>query len=94
MVTGERMRFVFDITCAFRQMIYCCMVLGEVVSIIFDSLLPVNVKLLLGLLISEPIIPHVPRFRAFLVNVVVYKSCCGRVICLDGGGRLGMIQTF
>ena len=39
-----------------------CMMLGKIISKVIDSTVPVNGKLRLLRFVTEPMVPHIPRF--------------------------------
>ena len=56
----EEVEFIVDISSSFASVINSGMMLGEVISIIVHPLVPIEMKLALGLSVLEPIIPHIP----------------------------------
>ena len=56
----KHLNFVFHITDSFCAMVNGCVMFGEIISIIVHAFVPINVELLLGLAIPEPVISHVP----------------------------------
>ena len=66
------------------------MMFGMVVCIIVYAFVPEEKELLLCQAISQPIVPHVPRFGAPLMNIVVYETVGYSIVCFDGGGWLWM----
>ena len=64
------------------------MMLGVVVAKVSDARLPVYEELTLACVIAYPIKAHVDRFRLFLFDGVVGEAVSGRVVDLDGSGRL------
>ena len=67
-----------------------------VVSVIVDTLVPEDPKLLLSLSVPEPVVPHIPGLGALLMNIVIDESSGCGVVSLDGGRRLRarVIQTL
>ena len=63
---------------------------SEVVGLVLMSRFPVNVKFVVEIALSSPIIPHVHAFASFLLDVVVGDTGGGAVIRFGGCGRLGM----
>ena len=64
------------------------MMLGVIVTQVFDTGLPVDEELTLACAVAYPIKACVDRFRSFLFDGVVGKSVGGRVVYLDCSGRL------
>ena len=83
--------FIFYISGPFVSAIFGRMMLCEIVCVIVCPFVPKEEKLLLSLMVPEPIVSHIPRFRYFLVNVVVYEAVGCRVIYLYGCGWLYVI---
>ena len=56
----KQVELVLNITVTFGPAIHGGMMLGEIISIIVHAFVPINVELLLGLAIPEPVISHIP----------------------------------
>ena len=68
------------------------MMLGEVVSPIVTSFLPVDNEMALTNAISNPVEVHVDGLRAELLDCVIGDACCCVIVSLDRGGRLWVAQ--
>ena len=69
-------------------------VLGEVVTEVFTSGLPLDKKLTLFDTVSNPVESHVYRLGTILLDGVIRNSDSTRVVCLYGCGRLGMTKLI
>ena len=69
-------------------------VFGEVVCEIGEGSLPSDAKLFFSFFISQPVKTHIPRFGAFLGDIVIGErryccvvrdDCCGWLLMAEGG---------
>ena len=63
---------------------------GWIVSLVVDAFVPVHKGLFFGEWITEPMKPHIPRFRTFLGDIILYKGICSSVINFNWSGWLWM----
>ena len=66
--------FVLYVSFSYSLMIFYCMMFGEVVGIVCCASFPIHFKLLSPFSVAQPMVPHVPRFHSFHVNILMYKS--------------------
>ena len=85
---------ISDVSWTLSAMINCGVMFSVVVSIIVDSFIPKNFKLILSLTVTKPVIPHIPCLGSLLMNVVIYEASSSGIICLNGRRRLRMIETL
>ena len=67
-------------------------VFGWVVSEIVEPWLPVNIEHTLADSVTQPVESHVHGFGLLLLDGVVGNAHCGGIVCLDGGGSLGLVH--
>ena len=65
---------------------------GKVVSIVIGAFILEYIELLLCMLLTKPMIPHIPGFRTLLVYIFMNKAVCGEVICFERYWWLCMIE--
>ena len=70
------------------------MMLGEVVAKVRGTLFPENAELFLLHSVLYPVETHVHCFGFALADGSVGDASCGRIICLQWSGRLGMAHFF
>ncbi len=68
------------------------MMLGEVVSSVGASFLPVNEKLALADTVTNPLKSHVHGFGTFLLDGVVCNARCSAIVSDHGSGSLRMAE--
>ena len=83
-----------DVLRALIFMMSNAVMFGKVITVIGVAGFPKKFKLFLVLSIPKPMIVHVPRFGFLLVDIVVDKSMCSRIVCLDGGWGLLVAKTL
>ena len=62
--------------------------IGELISKVFGSLLPVQAELIFFDWVAHPVELHVKGLGAFLAHVAGWDAVRGRAVGLDRGGRL------
>ena len=70
------------------------MMFRKIIAFVYGALAPVNEELTLSNPIPDPIIAHVHRFGAFLLDRIVGDAGSSTVVGLDGGRRLIVTQFF
>ena len=70
------------------------MMLGEVISLVVASRLPIDVKLALPDAIADPVKPHVDCLGTLLFDGVIGNAGSGTVVGLDGCGWLWVAKLF
>ena len=76
------------------KMMLCSVVLSKIISIVVSSFILEHVKFFLCILFPNQMMCHVPRFESFLIDVIVCKAMCSRVISFDRSFWQGMIESF
>ena len=77
-----------------RPMMTSGVVLGHIIRVIIGAFFPVYFELLLSLAIPEPVVPHVPSFRSFLVYIVVYEPRGCGVVRFQGCLQFQVIECL
>ena len=67
---------------ALIDVMYRCMMFGEVIGQIDAAFSPINEKLPLTYTVSDPIKTHVNGFGLTLFDGIIDDSQCGAIICL------------
>lgn len=67
--------------------------LGEVVCLVLSTRAPNDVEVSLIDSVTNPVVPHVDRFRSSLLHFIICDAPCAFVVCGDWGGRLGMTEV-
>ncbi len=75
-------------------MMFWWMVLGDVITKVFGSGVPVNTCMFVADLIDDPKIAHFHRAGSLPFNSIVCDADCCGVIAMDWRGRLGMAHLF
>ena len=68
----------------------CWMVFGPIVGVIEYTRSPIELELLLCFSVPEPVEAHIHGLCAFGLDFAIDDSFCSGVVCLDGGGWLGV----
>ena len=87
-----RIKGVLDIPRSRRNMMFYCMMICVMICMIVPPRCPIKTKLLLVHSIPQPIIPRVPCFRLFKIDIIVYKAVGHRVISFEWRRRLRMVK--
>ena len=66
--------------------------LGVIVTHVFEAGMPMDIKLLAGNLISNPEIAHLHGTRALAFHSVVGNASCGGVVAVNWSGWLGVAE--
>ena len=87
---------ISDITARlpYMKMMLCRVMFRKIISIVVSTFVPEHIKFFLFIPFSKPMTSHVPRFGSFLMDVVVHKAMCSRVISFNRSCQLGMIESF
>ena len=75
--------------CSVGNVVGWRMVFGVIVRHVCCTFIPIKAELSLCRTAPEPMESHPNYFYAPLDDRVVYEACCGRIVCLDWGFRLG-----
>ena len=73
---------------AFFDVMGCALVLGPIVGLVVGTTMPVDTKLVLGLVAIQPVERHVHGFCVSRLNVVGDNAVGGAVVRLNGSRGL------
>ena len=76
------------------KIMFCRVVFSKIISIVVSSFIPENVKFFLCNLFSKTMSSHIPRFGSFLMDIIMCKAMCNRVVSFDRSFWLGMTESF